>query len=205
MASNLFTVIHTDGGAAPNPGEGAYVAILQNGERTACVRGYAPYATNQQMELAAAIAGLQALKSTKIPVHLYTDSQYLQAGASMWLKGWRKNGWKTSEDKPLANVELWQALDQVMNKFVITWFKVEGHAGIEMNVKADSLVWDTRNAKGDPALYQVTDIPAVPCLWDYNQFKHQVNHTIRPDEVARRGQVALLRDEFSHLLKGPKS
>ncbi len=195
--SNLFTIIHTDGGAAPNPGEGAYVAILQNGDRSAVVRGYVPHATNQQMELAAAIAGLSALKSTRIPVHVYTDSQYLHGGASMWLKGWRKNGWKTAGGSPLANVELWQELDQIMAKYVITWFKVDGHAGVEMNVKADNLVWDTRQAKGIVSHYQVLDIPTIPCSWDFNQFIRQSAKTPRPE-------VAQLRKELAGLLKGPQ-
>jgi ribonuclease HI len=196
--SNLFTIIHTDGGAAPNPGEGAYVAILQNGDRSAVVRGYVPHATNQQMELAAAIAGLHALKSTRIPVHIFTDSQYVHNGASMWIRGWRKNGWKTASGSPLANVELWQELDSVMAKYVITWFKVDGHAGVEMNVKADNLVWDTRNAKGIADRYQVIDIPTIPCPWDYSQFIHQSAKTPRPE-------VAQLRKELAGLLKGPQS
>lgn len=201
--SNLFTIIYTDGGAAPNPGEGAYVAILQNGERAACVRGYVPHATNQQMELAAVIAGLHALKSTRIPVHLYTDSQYIHGGASMWIRGWRKNGWKTTSGSPLANMELWQELDRVMNNYVISWFKVDGHAGVEMNVKADNLVWDTRRALGIAERYEVTDIPTIACPWDYNQFIHQAANTPRPDEVARRGQVAQMRKELAGILKGP--
>jgi ribonuclease HI len=187
-----FTIIHTDGGAAPNPGEGAYVAILQNGERAACVRGYAPHATNQQMELAAVIAGLHALRSVKIPVHIHTDSQYVHGGASMWIKGWRKNGWKTTTGTPLANVELWQELDSVMGKFVIAWFKVDGHAGVEMNVKADNLVWDTRNARGIASRYQVTDIPTIESAWSFTQF--QTQH-VRPE-------VADLRNQFAGILKG---
>lgn len=185
-----FTIIHTDGGAAPNPGEGAYVAILQNGERSACVRGYALYATNQQMELAAVIAGLSALKSRRIPVKVITDSQYVHGGASRWLKDWRKNGWRTSKGKPLANLELWQELDQLISRYVIAWTKVAGHAGVEINVKADHLVQDTRQAKGDPALYQITDISTLPATWSFSQFQSQ---TIRPE-------VTALRDRYAHLL-----
>lgn len=195
--SDLFTTIYTDGGAAPNPGEGAYVAILQNGDRAAVVRGYAPHATNQQMELAAAIAGLHTLKSTKIPVRIYTDSQYLHGGASMWIRGWRKNGWKTASGSLLANVELWQELDRVMNNYVISWFKVDGHAGVQFNVKADNLVWDTRQALGIADRYQITDIPTIPCPWDFNQFIHQAAHTPRPE-------VAQIRKELAGLLKGPQ-
>jgi ribonuclease HI len=193
----LFTIIHTDGGASPNPGEGAYVAILQNGQRSACVRGYAPYATNQQMELAAAIAGLHALKSTRIPVHIYTDSQYLHAGASRWIRSWRKNGWKTSQGRVLKNVDLWQELDTVMAPYVITWFKVEGHAGVSMNVAADNLVWDTRDAKGDSTQYQMLDIPPIESPWEFSRFQRQLKQTVRPE-------VAQLRRRFAGILKGPE-
>ncbi|MBE7473147.1 MAG: hypothetical protein DPW09_36215 [Anaerolineae bacterium] len=174
--SHYHTIIHTDGGCSPNPGEGAYVAILQNGDRAACVRGYAPYATNQQMELAAAIAGLSALKSTKIPVQVYTDSQYVQAGASAWINGWRRNGWKNRQGELLANVELWQELDQLMNRFVISWHKVDGHAGVEFNIKADHLVGDTRQARGIASRYQITDIPTIESTWQFEAFqKSNVN------------------------------
>ncbi|GIK43787.1 MAG: hypothetical protein BroJett011_76200 [Chloroflexota bacterium] len=192
--TTYFTTIYTDGGASPNPGEGAYVAILQNGDRAAAVRGYAPHATNQQMELAAVIAGLHVLKSTRIPVHIYTDSQYVQGGASMWIKGWRKNGWKTTSGSPLANVELWQELDQVMNNYVISWFKVDGHAGVQMNVKADHMVQDTRQALGIASRYQIVDIPTIESPWHFTQF--QTRQT--------RPEVNYLRDRFAGLLKGPQ-
>lgn len=187
---SLSTIIHTDGGAAPNPGEGAYIAILQNGDRCAAVRGYAPHATNQQMELAAAIASLHALKSTAIPVQIYTDSQYVHDGASMWIKGWRKNGWKNSTGKPLANVELWQALDEIMAKYVISWHKVEGHAGVQMNVKADHLVADTRQAKGEPAHYQLVDIPTIESAWSFIRFQVEYTNPV----------VAQMRKELAGLL-----
>lgn len=186
----LFTTIYTDGGCAPNPGEGAYVAILQNGSRAGAVRGYAPHATNQQMELAAAIGGLHALKTAKIPVKIFTDSQYLNDGASRWLKGWKRNKWRTSKDEPLKNVDLWQELDYLIGQYVISWHKVGGHAGVEMNVKADGLVWDTRMAKGDPTLYQSVEIPTLASPWNFTDFQTK---TVRPE-------VAYLRQKFAGLL-----
>lgn len=194
--SHHHTIIHTDGGCSPNPGEGAYIAILQNGDRLACVRGYAPYATNQQMELAAAIAGLSALKSTRIPVQVYTDSQYVQAGASIWINGWRRNGWKNRQGEPLANIELWQELDQVMNRFVISWLKVDGHAGVQMNVKADHLVADTRQAQGNPRHYQNIDVPEIACDWSFTRFNQQQSQAVQPE-------VEFLRNQLAHLLKPP--
>jgi ribonuclease HI len=189
------TSIYTDGGCSPNPGQGAYVGILQHGDKTRCVRGYASHATNQQMELAAVITALYALKSTKYPVHIHTDSQYVCDGASMWLKSWKKNDWRTSGGSKIKNLDLWLALDDVMARFVITWFKVEGHAGVEFNVKADNLVTDTRQAKGNPVLYQMTDIPSLESTWNFISFQASQNQTVRPE-------VAYLRQRYAGILKG---
>lgn len=197
MSNQYYTTIHTDGGSSPNPGEGAYVAILQHGELTRCVRGYAPHATNQQMELAAVIAALYALKSIKIPVHIHTDSQYVHDGASMWLKGWIKNNWTTASGGRVKNIDLWQALDDIMSRYVIAWFKVEAHAGVEMNVKADNLVQDTRQAKGDPKLYQVTDILEIESTWSFTGFQQAQQQIVRPE-------VAYLRQRYSGILNGSK-
>lgn len=192
--TSYFTIIHSDGGSRPNPGPGAYAAILQHGDKAACVRGYAPHTTNNQMELAAVIAALHALKSTRIPVKVMVDSQYVHAGATIWLKSWKKNGWRTTDDRPIKNKDLWIELDAIADKFVITWVKVDGHSSNLMNNRADTLVWDTREAEGDPARYQVTDIPTIDSPWSYTGFQAgQVNP-----------QVAQLRDRFKSILEGAK-
>jgi ribonuclease HI len=188
MADNsYFTVIHTDGGSRPNPGQGAYAAILQHQGKSAVVRGYVPYATNNQMELAAVIAALHALKSTRIPVKLYVDSQYVHDGATRWLKGWRKNNWKTSNGDPVKNVELWQELDEIMGRYVISWHKVTSHAGSAMNNRADELVWDTRDAAGDPAKYQVTNIPTIESPWEFTVFQNRIVNAKLPPQAKAMG------------------
>lgn len=191
--SSFFTLIHADGGARPNPGEAAYAAILQNGDKIACVRGYVPHATNNQMELAAVIAALSALKSTKIPVKVAIDSQYVHGGASRWLKTWRNNGWQTASGDPLQNTELWQELDRIMSRFVIAWTKVEGHSSDLMNNRADELVWDTRQAKGDPAHFAVTDLPTIESDWSYTAFTQS---KLLPAKATQ------LKEHFQTLLKG---
>jgi ribonuclease HI len=185
---SYFTIIHCDGGARPNPGEAAYAAILQHGGRIACVRGYAPHATNNQMELAAAIAALHTLKSSRIPVKVVVDSQYVQAGASRWIKTWRKNGWMTSRGEPVENRELWQELDAVMSRFVIDWIKVEGHADSLMNNRADDLVWDTRQAEGDSTRYQIVDIPTLESPWSFVGFERKQAERPIPPQAKVLGQ-----------------
>jgi ribonuclease HI len=189
MTNQYFTIIHTDGGASPNPGEAAYAAILQHGDKVACVRGYVPHATNQQMELAAVIAALHALKSTRIPVQVVTDSQYVHNGASKWINGWRKNGWRAS--RPIKNRELWQELDTAMSCFVISWVKVTGHGSSLMNNQADSLVQDTRQAEGDPSRYRVTDIPTIESTWSYLAFEQ--SRPLNPKAAALKQRFQAIR------------
>lgn len=187
MKHQYFTLIHCDGGARPNPGPSAYAAILQHGDKIACVRGYTSHATNNQMELAAVIAALHALKSTLIPVKIFVDSQYVFAGATRWIKSWRKNGWTTSKGQPVENRALWQELDHVMSRYVISWDKVAAHADNLMNNRADDLVWDTREAEGDPARFQVIDIPTLESPWSFNNFnQRQVEQKLPPKALEMR-------------------
>jgi ribonuclease HI len=91
------------------------------------------------MELAAVIAALHALKSTRIPVHLYTDSQYVQKGISEWIHGWKARGWKTASKEPVKNADLWQALDAAQQQHQVEWRWVRGHNGHAGNERADQL------------------------------------------------------------------
>lgn len=191
---SYFTTIYADGGCKPNPGPGAYAAILQHGEKVACIRGYAAETTNNQMELAAAIAALHTLKSSRIPVKVMVDSQYVHSGATMWLKGWKKNGFRTTDDRPVKNRELWIELDTVISRFVITWVKVDAHSSDLGNNKADALVWDTRDAKGDPTRFQMTEIPTIESPWSYTSFQATATNPV----------VADLRKRFAHILKEGK-
>lgn len=137
MSDKLVT-IYTDGACSGNPGPGGWGAIMTYGEHTKELYGGEPETTNNRMELTAAIEALNALKNpTK--AELWTDSQYVKGGITSWIHGWKKNGWKTSAKKPVKNVELWQALDEAIKRHDVSWHWVKGHAGHEMNERADEL------------------------------------------------------------------
>ena len=102
--------------------------------------------TNNRMELLAAISALEALpllcpefsaESEKISI--YTDSQYVQKGITLWIKDWKSKGWKTSDKKPVKNQDLWQRLDALAAGFPLNWLWVKGHAGNEFNERCDKL------------------------------------------------------------------
>ena len=132
-------VIHTDGGAKPNPGLGGWAAILQWGGHRRELKGAEAHTTNNRMELMAAIAALETLKRP-CEVDLHTDSQYLQKGITTWIVGWKRNGWKTADKKPVQNADLWQRLDAATARHRVRWHWVRGHAGHDLNERADELV-----------------------------------------------------------------
>jgi ribonuclease HI len=130
--------IWSDGACSGNPGPGGWGAILiWNGNRKE-LKGGALETTNNRMELQAAIEALDALKRPSA-VDFYTDSQYVRGGVMGWIKGWKKNGWKTADRKPVKNIDLWQKLDELAARHAIAWHWVRGHAGTEENERADEL------------------------------------------------------------------
>jgi len=131
-------IVHTDGACSGNPGPGGWGAILQSGGKTKELKGGEAHTTNNRMELMAAISALEAL-TKPCRVDLYTDSQYVRNGISAWIHGWKKNGWRTADKKPVKNVDLWQQLDAALARHEITWHWVKGHAGHDLNERADEL------------------------------------------------------------------
>ncbi len=130
--------VFTDGACSGNPGPGGWGAILRHGTTVKEMSGGEAETTNNRMELLAAITALNALKSA-CEVDLHTDSKYVMDGISKWIFGWKKNGWKTSDKKPVKNAELWQALDQANQRHKVKWHWVKGHAGHPENERADEL------------------------------------------------------------------
>jgi ribonuclease HI len=130
--------IWTDGACSGNPGPGGYGAILRFGEREKELSGGEPATTNNRMELMAAIVALEAL-TRPCEVDLHTDSQYVRNGVTQWLAGWKARGWKTADRKPVKNVELWRRLEEAFERHEVAWHWVKGHAGDEMNERADAL------------------------------------------------------------------
>ena len=131
-------IIHTDGACSGNPGPGGWGAVLQYGDTVKELKGGAPLTTNNQMELTAAIEALTALKRP-CEIELHTDSNYVKDGLTKWIHGWKKNGWRTADKKPVKNADLWQRLEEVATPYQIDWVWVKGHAGHEGNERADEL------------------------------------------------------------------
>jgi ribonuclease HI len=130
--------IHTDGACSGNPGPGGFGAILQWGDHTREIKGGEPHTTNNRMELMAAITALESLKRP-CTVELHTDSQYVRNGIMTWIKGWKRNGWKTADKKPVKNVDLWQRLEAALAQHTVHWHWVRGHSGHDLNERADVL------------------------------------------------------------------
>ena len=130
--------IWTDGACSGNPGPGGWGAILRYGGREKELCGGEALTTNNRMELLAAISALEAL-SRPCAVDLHTDSQYVRGGIDGWIHGWKRNGWKTAAKQPVKNAELWQQLDAARARHDVTWHWVKGHAGNELNERADAL------------------------------------------------------------------
>ena len=128
----------TDGACSGNPGPGGWGALLRIGGRERELSGADPATTNNRMELMAAIAALEALKRP-CKVRLHTDSTYVRDGVTKWIHGWKKNGWKTSDKKPVKNVDLWQRLDAARLPHQAEWIWVKGHSGHAENERADAL------------------------------------------------------------------
>jgi ribonuclease HI len=131
-------VVHTDGACSGNPGPGGWGAILEYDGREKELFGGAPETTNNRMELTAAIEALSALKRS-CAVEIHTDSEYLRNGIMQWIHGWKQNGWKTRERKPVKNADLWQALDALIARHEVSWHWVRGHSGHSINERADAL------------------------------------------------------------------
>lgn len=133
--------IWTDGACSGNPGPGGWGAILRYGDRDKEVNGGEPMTTNNRMELSAAIAALELLKRP-CAISLHTDSQYVRGGITGWLMGWKRNGWRTADKKPVKNEDLWRRLDAAAEPHDIRWLWVKGHSNDEMNERADQLARD---------------------------------------------------------------
>jgi ribonuclease HI len=128
----------TDGACKGNPGVGGWGAWMRSGAHERELFGGEAHTTNNKMELTAVIEGLRALKEP-CDVTLHVDSTYVMQGVKTWMAGWKRNGWRTADKKPVKNQDLWQALDTEVARHHITWVWVKGHAGDPGNERADQL------------------------------------------------------------------
>jgi ribonuclease HI len=138
--------IFTDGACRGNPGPGGWAALLRTGGKERELSGGESPTTNNRMELVAAIRALEALKKP-CRVRLYTDSQYVRDGITKWIHGWRRNGWRTADRKPVKNAELWQELLDAAERHRVEWHWVKGHSGHPDNDRADALACAEADAR----------------------------------------------------------
>ncbi len=130
--------LYTDGACSGNPGPGGWAAVLFYDKHEREISGGEAQTTNNRMELMAVIRGLRLLKES-CAVAIYTDSKYVMDGFTTWLPNWIKRGWKTADNKPVKNVELWQALAEAAKPHKLTWHWVKGHSGDIHNERVDVL------------------------------------------------------------------
>jgi len=136
-------VAHTDGACSGNPGPGGWGVLMQAFDGETLVRerelsGGAAETTNNRMELLAAITALETL-SRPSEITVVTDSAYVKNGVTGWIHGWKRNGWKTADRKPVKNIDLWQRLDSAQARHDVHWEWIKGHAGHPENERADEL------------------------------------------------------------------
>jgi ribonuclease HI len=131
-------VIYTDGACKGNPGPGGWGAWVRWGGHEKELFGGDPLTTNNRMELTAVIEALASLKR-RMPVAIYTDSEYVKNGMTTWIHGWKTRGWRTADKKPVKNIELWQRLDALVAEHEVQWHWVRGHTGDPGNERADAL------------------------------------------------------------------
>jgi ribonuclease HI len=136
--------IFTDGACKGNPGPGGWGVVMRSGAHEKELSGGEPQTTNNRMELLAAIRALEALKKPS-RVKLYTDSVYVRDGITKWVHAWLRNGWRTSDKKPVKNADLWQELIDATAPHRIEWHWVKGHSGHPENDRADQLACDAAN------------------------------------------------------------
>jgi ribonuclease HI len=131
-------IIHTDGACSGNPGPGGWGVVMDFKGLRKELSGGAKLTTNNQMEIVAAVEALKAL-TRACTVEMHVDSQYVKDGITKWIFNWKRNGWKTADKKPVKNTDLWQALDDAIQRHTISWHWVKGHDGHPENERADEL------------------------------------------------------------------
>ncbi|WP_457572927.1 ribonuclease HI [Desulfolithobacter sp.] len=130
--------IYIDGACRGNPGPGGWGVLLRYKSNEKRLKGAEFEATNNRMELTAAIMALEALRRP-CQVRITTDSQYVLKGITEWLPNWKRRNWKTADKKPVKNVDLWQRLDEAIQTHQVEWIWVRGHNGHPENELVDQL------------------------------------------------------------------
>lgn len=134
--------IFTDGAAKGNPGPGGYGAVFLLGDKVLEMGARKDLTTNNEMELTAVVEALKNLPDETEEVEIYSDSSYVIEGATSWIFGWVKNGWKTKTGSDVFHREVWEELFKLLQKVKVNWHKVPGHVGIIGNERADKIASD---------------------------------------------------------------
>ena len=140
--------IYTDGACKGNPGEGGWGAYIEYNNEKVKLYGYEKDTTNNRMEITAAIEALRYIK-VKSNIIIYTDSKYLMNGINSWIHDWKRNNWRTSSNKGVKNIDLWQIIDELNSNHSIKWTWVKGHSGNPGNEMADELANFAITSKGE--------------------------------------------------------
>ena len=138
MADGNIIELFSDGACKGNPGLGGWGVLIKNSKTLYELKGTQQQTTNNRMELVAVIEGLRSIKEHAY-IEITTDSMYVKNGINQWINNWKKNGWKTAAKKSVKNKDLWQELDELVQKYSIKWLWVKGHSGHPGNERADQL------------------------------------------------------------------
>tara|TARA_B100001996_G_scaffold360617_1_gene326756 strand:+ start:616 stop:1062 length:447 start_codon:yes stop_codon:yes gene_type:complete len=137
--------IYTDGSCMGNPGPGGWAAIIINNSEKNEIYGGEKLTTNNRMELTAAIKALEYCSNQKEnqltlkQIKIYTDSNYVKDGITIWINSWEKNNWKTKDKKNVKNVDLWKKLRDLVKSKSVEWIWIKGHADNNLNNQVDIL------------------------------------------------------------------
>ena len=139
MAEIDRIVVYTDGACSGNPGPGGWAwAIAPDGQRSGS--GGETSTTNQRMELMAVLEAVRSLADDTVEIHVVSDSTYVvNCFRDGWWVRWRRNGWRNSQRQPVANVDLWEPLVDLVERHAVTCEWVQGHSGDPMTDRVDAL------------------------------------------------------------------
>ncbi len=169
--------LYSDGACSGNQHDenvGGWGTVLEMNEHTKELYGGERNTTNNKMELTALLEGLKSLKRYNLDLCIYSDSAYVINGLSQkWYVKWEKNGWKTSQKKPVENKELWEQIIAIIRQIPsVSYFHVKGH--LDLNKKAEVNKWRT---KFENSYGKISD----------EFFNHIINRNHLVDELANKG------------------
>lgn len=146
--------IYTDGSSRGNPGPGGWAGVILFPDSVIEVGGRESHTTNNRMELMGAIYSLKLVKSRSSikNIEIYTDSQYVMKGITVWIKEWQVNNWKTASKKTVSNQDLWKELLVIVSNLSVDWKYVAGHSGHELNERCDEIATSFADNRA-PLLY----------------------------------------------------